>query len=277
VYWLQPRSHAHAFRELGQGLVRHWRLTWELAKRELSDRYKGQVLGLIWAIGHPLILISIYIFVFAIVFQTKITGGHGFEGDYTTYLLAGLIPWLTFQETLAKNVSVIIANSSLVKQVVFPVEVLPAKGVVASFLTQFITTALFLTYIAITRQSLPWTVSLLPLLWVGQFLAMMGAGFLIASIGTYFRDLKELIQVFGLVNLYLMPIFYRLDWVPPAARPLLYLNPFSYMAWCYQDACYAGAIEHPFAWPVFLGSSVLTFYGGYRIFRKLKVYFGNVL
>jgi lipopolysaccharide transport system permease protein len=277
VYWLQPKSHAYAVRELGQGLARHWRLTWELAKREVTDRYKGQVLGIIWAVGHPLILIGIYVFIFAFVFQAKLAGAHGLAGDYATYLLAGLIPWMTFQDTLNKNVAVIIANSSLVKQVVFPVEVLPAKGVVASFLTQFITTSLFFVYYAAVHRSLPWTIGLLPLLWAGQFLAMTGASFLISAVGTYFRDLKELIQVFCLVNLYLMPIFYQPDWVPVYARPLLYLNPFSYMVWCYQDVCFAGSIEHPFAWPVFLGGSVLTFYCGYRVFRKLKVYFGNVL
>ena len=88
MYWLQPRSHAPAFRELGQGLARHRRLTWELAKREIADRYKGQVLGSVWAVGHPLILIGIYIFVFAVVFQTKISGTHGFQADYAAYLLA---------------------------------------------------------------------------------------------------------------------------------------------------------------------------------------------
>ena len=62
--------------------------------------------------------------------------------DYTTYLLSGLIPWMAFQESMAKGATVIVGNANLVKQVVFPVEVLPVKGVIASFSTQLVATAI---------------------------------------------------------------------------------------------------------------------------------------
>jgi lipopolysaccharide transport system permease protein len=58
---------------------------------------------------------------------------------------------------------------------------------------------------------------------------------------------------------------------------VLYLNPFSYMIWCYQDALYFGRFEHPAAWVVFPLASLFTFALGYRVFRKLKTFFGNVL
>jgi lipopolysaccharide transport system permease protein len=65
--------------------------------------------------------------------------------------------------------------------------------------------------------------------------------------------------------------------VPSILRPLLYINPFSYMVWCYQDALYFGRFEHWWAWPIFAGLSLAIFYVGYRVFRKLKVMFGDVL
>jgi lipopolysaccharide transport system permease protein len=84
-------------------------------------------------------------------------------------------------------------------------------------------------------------------------------------------------QVFCLVNVYLMPVFYLPEWLPGAAYPLIYLNPFSYLVWCYQDVWFFGRLEHPGAWPVFVAGSLIACYGGYRVFQKLKPYFGNVL
>ena len=70
----------------------------------------------------------------------------------------------------------------------------------------------------------------------------------------YFRDVKDFVQVFCIAGMYLMPVVYLPKMVPGVFRPLLNLNPFSYMVWCYQDACYFGRFEHPWAWPGVSGS-----------------------
>ncbi|OHB69199.1 MAG: ABC transporter [Planctomycetes bacterium RBG_13_63_9] len=274
---LSARAHYHAFGELLALLTRHRQLTWEMTRREISDRYAGQVLGVFWAVGHPLVLMGIYVFVFTCVFRMKIGGTVELPLDYTTYLLAGLIPWFAFQESMSKSASVIVQHSNLVKQVVFPIEVLPVKGVIASFFTQAVATVILAVYVVAKHGSLPWTYALLPVLFLLQSLAMVGVAYVFASVGTYFRDLKDFVQVFCVAGMYIMPIFYLPAMVPDVFRPVLYLNPFSYLAWCYQDVCYFGRFEHPWAWLVFLTMSVGVFYGGYRIFRKLKVYFGSVL
>jgi lipopolysaccharide transport system permease protein len=274
---LHPRNHLQAFHEIALLLTRYRQLTWEMTRREISDRYAGQAFGLFWALGHPLILMGVYVFIFAVVFKVRIGGTRELPLDYTTYLLSGLIPWLSFQESMSKGSVVIVSNANLVKQVVFPIEILPVKGVIASFATQLISSLILMVYVLFRHATLPATYFLLPLLFFFQILAMIGVSYILSSIGTYFRDLKDFIQVFGVVGVFLMPIFYLPDQVPELFRPLLYLNPFTYMGWCYQDACYFGRIAHPWAWILFLVGSVSTFYFGYRIFRKLKPLFGNVL
>ncbi len=274
---LHPRVHLRAFHELIMLLTRHRHLTWEMTKREISDRYAGQALGIFWAVCHPLILMAIYVFIFAYVFKMKIGGTRELPLDYTTYLLSGLIPWMSFQEAMSKSTTVIVGNANLVKQVVFPIEILPVKGVIASLATQMISTIVLMGYLLITYRSLPLTYSLLPLLLFSQTLAMIGVSYIFSALGTYFRDLKDFVQVFCVAGIYLMPVFYLPSQVPEVFRPLLYLNPFSYLAWCYQDACYFGGFEHPWAWGVFIFLSLTSFYIGYRIFRKLKIMFGNVL
>jgi lipopolysaccharide transport system permease protein len=258
-------------------LYRHRALTLELAKREITDRYVAQFLGVLWAVGHPLILVGVYVFIFRYVFNVQLGGTEDMPLSYTAYLLAGLFPWIVFQEVLAKGAVTIVSNTSLVKQVVFPIEVLPVKGVLAALLTQVIGTLCLLAYVLYSSGGLPWTYALLPVLWAAQILAMCGASFLLAAVGAYFRDLKDLVQVFCVVGVYIMPITYLPQMVPGKVRPLLYLNPFSYMTWCYQDACYFGRLTDPWVWLAYLGGSVLVFYVGFKVFAKLKVCFGNVL
>ena len=114
------------------GLVRivqrNWHLTWALAKREITDRYAGQMLGMLWTVGNPLLLMGVYLFIFGVVFRVRIGGTIDLPMGYTTYILSGLIPWFAVSESLNKGCSIITGNSNLVKQVVFPLEILPIKA-----------------------------------------------------------------------------------------------------------------------------------------------------
>jgi len=265
------------FREVFRLLTTYKTLTWEMAKREITDRYQGQFFGLFWAVIHPLVLIGVYIFVFVIVFKIKIGGTTEMPLDYTTYLLSGLIPWMAVQESMSKASTVITSNASLVKQVVFPIEILPIKSVLASMITQGIFFAILIVYVLATHSNVPATYALLPLLVFVQMIGMAGVSYVLAAIGTYFRDIKDIVQVFTVVGIYVMPIFYLPEQVPEIFRLILYLNPFSYMIWCYQDALYFGKFMHPWAWVVYIVISHVIFALGYRIFCRLKVMFGNVL
>lgn len=265
------------FRELIDLLTRHRLLTWEMAKREITDRYAGQAFGVLWAIGHPLFLMGIYVFVFGFVFKLRIGGTRELPLDYATYLLSGLIPWMAFQEVMNKSSSVIVANANLVKQVVFPLEVLPGKGVIAAFITQVVSTLILVVYVLFKYGALPWTYVLIPVLFFFQLVAMIGVSYILSAVGAYFRNLKDFVQVFNIAGMFLIPMFYLPEMVPELFKPVLYLNPFSHLVWCYQDVFYFGRFKHPWAWGVFVTLSIGVFYLGYLVFKKLKVAFGSVL
>lgn len=274
---LNPSSNFQAFLELITLFKRRGRLIYELTKREIGERYSGQVFGVLWAIGHPLLLTLVYIFIFAFVFRARVGGTIDMPLDYTAYILSGIIPWLVFQESLGKASTVIIANANVVKQVIFPLEVLPVKSVLASVVTGIVFLFLLLIYTLITSRTLPWTYVFLPILILFQTLGMIGISYLFSSIGAYFRDLKDFVQVFLSIAFFILPILYLPESIPAAIRPVLYLNPLSYMIWCYQDILYFGQFAHPWAWAVFLPGSVFVFIFGFRVFRKLKTMFGNAL
>lgn len=263
--------------ELISLLIRHRRLTWELARREISDRYAGQVLGFFWAIGHPLIFMGVYLFIFAVVFKVRINRVDGLPLNYGIYLLSGLIPWLAAQEALTKGVTAVVANTNLVKQVVFPIEVLPVRGVLTALFPLLVTLSAVLLYCALVSGAVLKTWFLLPVAIIFLIIGLTGLSFLLAAVGVYFRDLKDLVQVFAFIGIFLIPAFYLPDQVPNFFRPILYLNPFSYMVWVFQDCIYFGRIEHPWAWLVFPAFCLGSFVAGSLIFRRLKASFGNVL
>lgn len=256
---------------------RHTDLIWEMARREIADRYAGQALGVFWAFCHPIFLISLYVFVFAFVFRQKVGGTVDLPLDYTAYLLSGIVAWLGIQDGLVKSCTIITSNTALVKQTVFPLEVLVIKSMAVSLFPQTISLLLLVAYVLYTHGSLHLTYALLPLLVLLQLLGMVGLAFILAPVGAYIRDVKDVVQLFASAGVYLLPVFYLPAWVPELFRPLIYLNPFSYIIWCYQDALYFGRFEHPWAWLVTICINTIIFWLGYRVFRKLKPALGNLL
>jgi len=266
-----------AWRDLWLLATKYRALTWQMARREVTDRYSGQVFGLLWMVLHPLSLLLVYVFIFGYVFKVRIGGTPELPLDYTTYLLAGVIPWLGFQDALAKSSTVILGNANLVKQVIFPVEILPVKGVIASLAGQAILTLLLVVYVIAVHRTLPWTYALTPLLILIQAGMMIGVCYVVSAISVFFRDTKDFVQAFATVGLYLMPALYLPEFVPGVFRPLLYLNPLSYLVWCYQDALYFGRIAHPYAWVVLIVFSLVVLRLGSHVFQRLKTVFGNML
>jgi lipopolysaccharide transport system permease protein len=274
---LSLSANIQAFIELFNVFRSRGRLIFELTKREIFDRYAGQVFGVFWSIVHPLIITLLYVFIFGFVFQARMGGTLDTPLNYASYMLAGIIPWLVFQEVLNKSSTLIVSNANIVKQVIFPIEVLPIKNVLASLVTEAIFFVLLIIYVLSTNHKLPWTYVLIPILVVFQVFALVGVSYLFSSVGVYFRDLKDFVQIFVAVAFFILPVLYLPESIPASVRPILYLNPISYMIWAYQDALYFGSFAHPWAWVVFGLGSLIMFVFGYRVFRKLQVMFGNVL
>ncbi len=261
-------------------LVRYRQLTWEMTRIELRELYAGQVFGILWAVGHPALVMGVYVFVFGYIFPTRLQLGEAMPGTLATYILAGLIPWITFSELMAKGSGVIVQNVGLVKQVAFPTAILPVKSVLASFVMQLVATSLLLLYILIADGHWPLTVFLIPALFVVQFIAMVGVCYVLASVAVYFRDLKDFVRAFLSVGIFVVPILYLPNWLDnlwPLFKGVLYLNPFSHLVWCYQDALYFGRISHPVSWGIVLVLSVSILYVGYGLFNKLRKRFGELL
>lgn len=273
---------ATAGRERGIGLFRllrsiflHRSLVWELARREMTGMHAGQMAGVIWLAVHPLALFAVYTFLFSVVFQVRI-GDRG-PSDYLIYLFSGLAPWLMTQDILIRSASAMTGNTTIVKKVMFPPEVLVAKTILSSMTVQALLLVTVIIYIVAARGGIAWTFALLPVLFTMHLMLLLGLGLLLAAWTPYFRDITEFIRIFSTVNIYLMPVVYAPTMVPETLRFVLSLNPFSYLIWCYQDVLYFGAIQHPFAWVFLLFFSTGSLIAGSYVFVRLRHHFNNVL
>jgi len=258
-------------------MARHARLTWAMARRDMLSRHAGQFLGLFWIVGHPLFLTILYVFIFGIVFKQRMGGTYELPLDYTAYILIGIIPWLTTSAILSNSAMSVVSNSALVKQFNFSLEVLPAKDVVVGCVTWIVGMSVILIYVVMKTWSMHWIWLLLPIAFLLQIMMMLGLALAISAVTVFLRDMKDFVTLFTTAGIFLIPSVYLPAWLPALFKPVIYLNPFSYMIWVYQDILYFGRFEHPYAWPVYAIFAISTFVFGYRIFRYLRPMFGGVL
>jgi lipopolysaccharide transport system permease protein len=258
-------------------LITHRRLLADQLRRELLEQHAGHMLGGGWLIVHPLFLMAIYVFVFAVVFKTRMGGTREMPLDYTAYILSGLIPWLTIQQALSKSCTALTQHASLIKQVVFPIEILPARAVLSTLLPFGIMVSVLICYVLITQGSLPLSYLLLPVLVAALVPWLLGIGLLLSGVTVFVRDIREVVTMFLTAGVFMLPIMYLPAWVPGIFKPLIYANPFSYIVWCFQDVLYFGRFEHPWAWPVLILGGFIVYALGSRGFQAVRPYFGDAL
>src|ERR1043166_4818658 len=207
-------------------LPRRFDLIVSLTKRELAARYRGSVLGIVWAILTPVVMIAIFTIVFAGIFNAKF-GASSSQWDYALYLFCGLLPWNAFQETLQLSANTIVSHANLVKRVVFPLETLPVSLALAAIANQLFGTAALILAVLILRHETNPTILFLPVLLIPQLIATLGAAWLLASLGVFVRDIVQGVTLVLMAWMYLTPIIYPESLVPDRYRSLVNLNPFT--------------------------------------------------
>lgn len=255
--------------------VKHVPLLLELVKRDFTERYHGQLFGLAWMLFHPLFLILLYTTVFAFVLGSKANLGH--PENYAFYIVASMVPWLSFSENLGKSCMALLNNASLIKQVIFPIEVLPLVSSLGVIVTQTIFTILLMVYAIIEGLGPSLTWLLIPFFMIAQFIGLSGVAYLLSSLCVFIKDFKDLVMLFSMAAMYSMPIFFHPQNVPHPFNRIIHFNPLSSGIYCFQDIFYYREIAHPIAWFVFPALCGAAYVVGVYVFRKVKPQLGNLL
>ena len=249
----------------------------EMAARDIKGGHAAHGLGAVWVFIQPIVVVATFMLIFGVVIGTKMAVTTTFPGDYTSYILVGLTPWLLMANALGRATNAFSGNANLVKQVVFPIETLPVASIVACFVIFVPSFALMLGYKTLAGGGLSWLALALPLVMGMHALMCVGLTLLLSVTTPFLRDIREFVTMYMAVSMYFTPAIYLPDWVPAMVRPILFLNPFSYVIWVYQDTLFFGEFRHPFAWAVFAVMAVGLFISGIVVFRRVKPYIGNVL
>lgn len=257
-------------RNKSRELYRYREMFWGLVSREVRARYKGSVLGFLWSLLNPLLMMAVYSLVFAVFMRIQIP-------HYAVFLFCGLLPWSWFTTTLTNGAAAIVANSNLIKKVYFPLEILPLVNVttnLVNFLFSLPVLALFMLI-----SGVPFTVHLLalPVLLLIQFALTLGLALLLATLNAFFRDVEQLLGPLLLAWFYVTPVIYPADMIPQGYKFLFWANPMAPLIVSYQDVLYRGQAPD-FRHLIYAGlSSVVLFLVGYALFYRQKFNFAEVV
>jgi len=240
-------------------IARHWRLLWELVKRDLRARYVGSIAGLFWSVINPLVMLVIYIFVFSFIFgfgrETAPADGAPAAAraaipDFPVYLCCGLLPWNALMEALLGATAIIAASGGLIKKAVFPTSILPMQAIVASFVNLTITMLLLGAFLlGRDVRGFPGLsfLMIVPLMML-QFILIAGPCYFFATINVFFRDVGLLLSAVMMFLFWLTPIVYKatmatgpypaLTGAYPWMRYVYFANPVAHLVRLYRDCLY---------------------------------------
>jgi len=214
-------------REIFTAPWRHRTLVAALIRREVSGRYRGSMLGILWSFFLPVLMLAVYTFVFSIVFKARWTPGSDSKTEFALVLFTGLLVFNLFAECVNRAPGLVLSNVNYVKKVVFPLEILPVVALGSAFFHMLISLLVWCVFHLALFGMVPPTALLLPLVLLPLMLLTLGVSWFLAAIGVYLRDVAQVTGVVVTTLLFLSPVFFPLSALPEPYRRLLMFNPLS--------------------------------------------------
>jgi len=258
-----------------KAIMKNRTLLLSLTKNDLKQKYQGNFLGVAWALIQPTATIIIFWFVFQVGFKSKPVD----DFPFILWLVTGMFPWFYFAEGLSNGTNSIIANSFLVKKVVFRVSLLPivsllsALGIHIFFI--FFMFAMFMYYGYMPE--IYWLQLIYYVFALSVFL--LGLSWITSSVVVFFKDMGQLVAIIIQFGFWLTPIFWNIKIIPEKYHWLIELNPIVYIIEGYRNSM----IYHKWFWEdmhmtiYFWMVTIVIFIIGGLTFKKLRPHFADVL
>lgn len=241
----------------------------ELAKRDFIERYSGSALGFVWSFIYPLINILIYMVIFGSLMGARLPGMTSVWG-YGIYLIAGLVPWTAFANTVTRSSTVFLDKKNIISKIHVNLPTLPLFIVLSETITFCVTFVIFLFILLITGFVFTPLLLLIPVVYLIQQVFAYALGFFLAMFVVFLRDLKEVVTIGFQIWFWFTPIVYVFAILPAFVQQILIWNPMLPVISAYHDIFVYQRMPSFYYLAIVLIISIMLIVLDYVIFKKLE-------
>jgi len=247
-----------------------------MAKRDIKSQYIGSSLGLFWTVIHPVVMITVFWFVFSIGFKAKPMN----DVPFVVWLTAGMAPWFIFSDIINSSAGLVIGHGHLVKRTIFHPQILPIIKILASLVTHAAFVLILICLILF--QGLPLNFFFFfqaSYYLICLLIFALGLSWAISALNVFVRDVAQISSVVLQVGFWVTPIFWDIHIMPETVQKLLKLNPIFYVVQGYRDSfiSFVPVVRHPLYTLYFWCFAFFVLIGGAMIFRRLRPQFSDIL
>ena len=249
----------------------HQDLIAAILRREVRERFKGSVAGWIWAIIAPLLAIAVYTFAFTTNLQIPLSDTTGPRMGYALFIFSGILVFNFFAEMAFRAPMLLHEYAHFIKQTIFPSDMLAVISTLRATAYTIISLVVMLIFQFIAMNwTLPWTVLLLPLIFIPFVAFLIGMSWVLCAVGAFTRDAGYLMINIVPLFMFATPVFYPHTALPPPFDFWIYANALTGFVEVTRDVVLYGQLPD---WRVYLWTlltSVVTFYFGYGFFGRYR-------
>lgn len=217
-------------------------LGYQLVQREVQERYRGTVLGIVWLLIQPLFMLLVYTFVFGEVLQLRFGEAVSTAG-FALYLFTGLIVFNALSEVMVRSPLILSERRDMLLNTPLPAWLLPVLPVASSVLLEWVALLILLVALGVQGSlSLTGVLFYLPY-FVVRVLFSLAAAFVLAPLGVFLRDLRQLIPALLTILLFISPILYPLSVIPEQFLPFYEWNLLGQLVQGYRDGLLEGRFD----------------------------------
>ncbi len=257
------RHHAHKLKRELTELMQYSHLLRNLIVRDLTVRYKRSVLGVFWTMLNPIIMTAVFTIVFSTVFRFELD-------NFIVYFLSGYLAWNLFAQTSWSSTQCILSNANLLRKIYVPKKIFVVSSMVSGLINFAFAMIPLVALMLLIGKRFDLSILALPLTVLFIIFFTLGLSFILSSLAVFFNDIVNMYQVLLIPWMYLTPIIYPLEIIPPRFLPLIKLNPMYYLVDCFRSPLYQGKFpdtEHLLAAAII---ALTTLVAGYICFSRFE-------
>lgn len=248
----------------------HRDLVQAILRREVRDRFKGSVAGWVWAVIAPLLAIVVYAFAFTANVKLELAVEVSPRVGYALFIFSGIVVLNFFSEMAFRAPMLLHEYTHFIKQTIFPSDMLAVISTLRATLYTLISIVVMLLFQLSVVHSLPWTVLLLPLIFIPLIAFLVGMSWFMCAIGAFTRDAGYLMITVVPLFMFATPVFYSNLSLPPPFNFWIYANALTGYVEVTRDIVLLAKLPdwRVYVWTLF--TSVFTFYFGYWFFDRYR-------